>query len=95
MSKEHLPLPSAIDESEKLLKAAWGRNGSGVARGLDESRIKLTSPLSCNNEQPLQSAIRLAFICADALYAVIMEYHSGKGYAAFRMSLISRRWSWN
>ncbi len=95
MSKEYLPLPSVIDESEKLLKAAWGRDESDVARGLDEAHIKLTSPLSYNNEQSLQSVIRLVFICADALYAVIMEHPSGKGYAAFRTSLISRRWSWN
>ena len=41
----------------------------------------VTSPLSYNNEQSLQSAIGLAYFYATAKYTVIRKLPTGKGYA--------------
>lgn len=48
---------------------------------LEKSHERLTSSLPYNNEQFLQSVIRLAFFYANAFYTVVLEYPSGKGYA--------------
>ncbi len=70
-----------IQDSKEALQAAWDGNGPRLAEVLGRAHERLTSPLSYNNEQSFQSAIRLAFFYADSYYTVISEYPSGKGYA--------------
>ena len=72
---------SIIRQSENLLKSVWESDGAAVARALDVAHRRITSPLSYNNEQSLQSAIRLAFLHAENFYTIVMEYPAGDGYA--------------
>ncbi len=70
-----------IRDSESVLKAVWDMDAPRLAEALEKSHEKLASNLSYNNEQSLQSAIRLALFYADCYYTVVMEYPAGKGYA--------------
>ena len=70
-----------IRDSKSLIESTWAFDDIAVAKALDKAHSKLTSPLSYNNEQSMQSAIRLAFMYADSLYTVIPECPSSKGYA--------------
>ncbi len=72
---------SMINDSRKLLDSVWGMDADAVAEALERTHERLTSPLSYNNEQSFQSAIRLAFFYADSYYTVVSECPSGKGYA--------------
>ncbi len=74
-------LLSMIRISKEVLQAAWDMDASRLAEVLERSHERLTSSLSYNNEQSLQSAIRLALFYADCYYTVVMEYPAGKGYA--------------
>ena len=78
---EHSRIIEMIRNSKKLLESAWSCDADAVAEALERTHERLTSPLSYNNEQSFQSAIRLAFFYADSYYTVVSEYPSGKGYA--------------
>ncbi len=52
-----------------------------VAQSLEAAHREVTSSLSYNNEQSLQSAIMLSFIAARDSYTIIPEFPSGDGYA--------------
>ncbi len=59
----------------------WRKSESDVAKSLDRAHQMISSPLSYNNEQSMQSAIRLAYIYADSFYTIISECPAGDGYA--------------
>ncbi len=78
---EHQELLKMINGSKEVLDSAWHGDAPRLAKALEAAHQKLTSNLSYNNEQSLQSAIRLAFFCVDCCYIIVMEYPAGKGYA--------------
>ena len=78
---EHQELLKMINGSKEVLESAWNGDASCLAKALEATHRKLTSNLSYNNEQSLQSAIRLAFFYADTCYTIVLEYPSGNGYA--------------
>ncbi|MDY5057550.1 MAG: PD-(D/E)XK nuclease domain-containing protein, partial [Bullifex sp.] len=56
-------------------------DAQAVAEGLSKSHELMTSNMSYNNEQSLQSAIMLAYFYAYSYYTIIPECPAGKGYA--------------
>ena len=78
---EHEAVLKMIAGSREVLESAWAMDAPRLAEAVGKSHERLTSNLSYNNEQSLQSAIRLAFFYADCYYTIVMEYPSGKGYA--------------
>ena len=67
--------------SKKLLEATQNKQEEVVAKALEKSHELLTSNLSYNNEQSLQSAIMLSYFYAYDYYTIIPEFTTGKGYA--------------
>ena len=78
---EHEEMLKMIRGSKEVLESAWRMDCARLADALEKSHERLTSSLSYNNEQSLQSAIRLAFFYADTCYTIVLEYPAGKGYA--------------
>ena len=78
---EHEAILGMIRESELLVRSVWQMDAQKVAGSLERTHERLTSPLTYNNEDSFQSAIRLAFFYADCFYTIVSEYPSGKGYA--------------
>ena len=78
---DYAPIVDMIRSSKSILKSAWAMDAPRLAEAVGKSHERLTSNLSYNNEQSLQSAIRLAFFYADCCYTIVMEYPAGKGYA--------------
>ena len=78
---DYVPVVEMIRGSKSLLRSAWEMNEKALAEAMERSHERLASNLSYNNEQSLQSAIRLAFFYADCCYTIVMEYPAGKGYA--------------
>ena len=72
---------SIIDVSKKLLDAIYNLEGEAVAKSLEKSHELLTSNLSYNNEQSMQSAIMLSYFYAYDYYTILPEVTTGKGYA--------------
>lgn len=72
---------SVLEMSRKLLEATINMNTDAVAVGLDKSHEMVTSNLSYNNEQSLQSAIILAYFHAYDYYTIIKEMDTGDGHA--------------
>ena len=72
---------SIIDVSKKLLDATYNLEGEAVAKSLEKSHELLTSNLSYNNEQSMQSAIMLSYFYAYDYYTILPEVTTGKGYA--------------
>lgn len=70
-----------ISDSALLLQDTIEGNEERVASFLDKSHYHVTSNLSYNNEQSLQSAIYLAYIAAINDYIVIKELPAGNGFA--------------
>lgn len=70
-----------IDNSRNLLSATIDKDAQAVAEALDYAHQEVTSSLSYNNEQSLQSAITLAYFYAKANYTVLKEMPTGRGYA--------------
>ena len=69
------------ESSRDLLDATVALDAQAVAEGLSKSHELMTSNMSYNNEQSLQSAIMLAYFYAYSYYTVIPECPAGKGYA--------------
>ena len=78
---EHEAVLKMIAGSREVLESAWAMDAPRLAEAVGKSHERLTSSLPYNNEQSLQSAIRLAFFYADCCYTIVMEYPAGKGYA--------------
>lgn len=70
-----------IKDSKNLLKLTLQGDEEAVAIALDKTHEMLTSNLSYNNEQSLQSAICFAYFFARSKYSVFCEMPAGKGYA--------------
>ena len=70
-----------VETSGKLYEATVALDAQAVAEGLSKSHELMTSNMSYNNEQSLQSAIMLAYFYAYSYYTVIPECPAGKGYA--------------
>ena len=74
-------LGSFIKNSERLLKATLAKDGETVAKALEELHDEVTSNLSYNHEQSLQSAIDIAYMHAKTYYRIFNELPTGKGVA--------------
>ena len=80
-SKKFKRQAEAIEASKALLDATINMDSDAVAKALDRSHELVTSNLSYNNEQSLQSAIIIAYYYASSDYTIIKEMDAGKGYA--------------
>jgi len=78
-----------IENSKRLLKLTLEGDEEAVAEALSNAQQFVTSPISYNNEQSMQSAINLAFFFASTKYFMFNELPAGKGYAD--VSLIPKR----
>ncbi|MGN1189534.1 MAG: AAA family ATPase [Candidatus Ornithospirochaeta sp.] len=81
VSKKYKKQSSVMVLSKELLNATIALDSDAVASALDRNHEIVTSNLSYNNEQSLQSAIILAYFYAYDYYTVITEMGTGKGYA--------------
>ena len=70
-----------IKNSERLLKATLAKDGEVVAAALEKLHDEITSNLSYNHEQSLQSAIDIAYMHAKTYYRIFNELPTGKGVA--------------
>ncbi|MDY4798980.1 MAG: AAA family ATPase [Bullifex sp.] len=70
-----------VETSGKLYEATVALDAHAVTEGLSKSHELMTSNMSYNNEQSLQSAIMLAYFYAYSYYTIIPECPAGKGYA--------------
>ncbi len=70
-----------INTSRQLLINVCKCESELVAEYLEIAHREVSSNLSYNNEQSLQSAIMLAFIAARDKYTIIPEFPSGNGFA--------------
>ena len=74
-------LGNFIKNSERLLKATLAKDGDAVASALEVLHSEVTSNMSYNHEQSLQSAIDIAYMFARTYYSLFNELPTGKGYA--------------
>ena len=81
LSKKYKKVGEITNLSKKLLEATYNLEGEEVAKSLEKSHELLTSNLSYNNEQSLQSAIMLSYFYAYAYYTILLEVTTEKGYA--------------
>ena len=70
-----------IKNSERLLKATLNKDGETVANALEVLHGEVTSHLSYNHEQSLQSAIDIAYMHAKTYYRIFNEVPTGNGVA--------------
>ena len=70
-----------VATSRRLIERTTECDSAAVAEALDAAHEEVTSPLSYNNEQSLQSAISLAYFYAKADYTIVREMPTGRGYA--------------
>ena len=80
-SKKFKRQAEAMEASKTLLDATIKMDSDAVAKALDRSHELVTSNLSYNNEQSLQSAITFAYYYASSDYTIIKEMDTEKGYA--------------
>ena len=79
--KDYAPIIKLVNDSKQLLEATINKDEKAVANALTEAHIRVTNPLTYNNEVSFQSAIGLAYFYANLKYTVIKELPTGKGYA--------------
>lgn len=70
-----------IKASDALLERTLAGDEDAVAKALDISHMHVTSNRSYNNEDAMQSAIYLAYLCALNKYTIVREMTTGKGFA--------------
>jgi hypothetical protein len=70
-----------IKNSERLLKATLAKDGETVAKALEVLHDEITSQMSYNHEQSLQSAIDIAYMHSKTYYRLFNEVPTGKGVA--------------
>ena len=80
-SPDYKHIMEMVNNSKLLVEATIECDEQAVEAALTTSHGFVTSPLSYNNEQSLQSAIGLAYFYATAKYTIIRELPAGKGYA--------------
>ena len=81
LSKKYKKVGEITNLSKKLLEATYNLEAEEVAKSLEKSHELLTSNLSYNNEQSMQSAIMLSYFYAYDSYTILPEVTTGKGYA--------------
>ena len=81
LSKKYKKVGEITNLSKKLLEATYNLEGEAVAKSLEKSHELLTSNLSYNNEQSMQSAIMLSYFYAYDYYTILPKVTTGKGYA--------------
>ena len=79
--EDYAPIIKLVNDSKQLLEATLNKDEEAVANALTEAHIRVTNPLTYNNEASFQSAIGLAYFYANLKYTVIKELPTGKGYA--------------
>ena len=79
--EDYAPIIQLVNDSKQLLEATINKDEEAVAAALTEAHIRVTNPLTYNNEASFQSAIGLAYFYANLKYTVIKELPTGKGYA--------------
>lgn len=80
-SNDYSLVYKTIDNSKRLLRQTIEGDEQAVAVALSDAQQFVTSPISCNNEQSMQSSINLAYFFASTKYFMYNELPSGKGYA--------------
>lgn len=70
----------SVDESDKLLQAAWNMDEKAVAEGMRKAHLE-TSHLQYNDENALSYTVSLAFYSARQFYTLIREMPAGEGVA--------------
>ena len=79
--QDYAPIIKLVNDSKSLLEATINKDETAVAAALTEAHMRVTNPLTYNNEASFQSAIGLAYFYANLKYTVIKELPTGKGYA--------------
>ena len=79
--EDYAPIIKLVNDSKQLLEATINKDEEAVANALTEAHMRVTNPLTYNNEASFQSAIGLAYFYANLKYTVIKELPTGKGYA--------------
>lgn len=79
--QDYQPVIKLVNDSKALLEATINKDEEAVAAALTEAHMRVTNPLTYNNESSFQSAIGLAYFYANLKYTVIKELPTGKGYA--------------
>ena len=79
--QDYAPVIKLVNDSKQLLEATINKDEESVAAALTEAHMRVTNPLTYNNESSFQSAIGLAYFYANLKYTVIKELPTGKGYA--------------
>ena len=74
-------IATALDTSDRLLRATWDGDAETVEKLLDEAHMENTSILTYNDENSLSCVISIAYYSAMKEYTKIREMPSGKGYA--------------
>lgn len=80
-NKDYSLVFKTIENSKRLLKLTINGEEEAVAEALSNAQQFVTSPISYNNEQSMQSAINLAYFFASTQYYMFNELPAGKGYA--------------
>ena len=74
-------IATALDTSDRLLRATWDGDAETVAKLLDAAHMENTSILTYNDENSLSCVIAIAYYSAMKEYTMIRELPSGKGFA--------------
>ncbi len=80
-NKDYSQVFKTIENSKRLLQLTINGEEEAVAEALSNAQQFVTSPISYNNEQSMQSAINLAYFFASTQYYMFNELPAGKGYA--------------
>lgn len=80
-NKDYSQVFKTIENSKRLMQLTINGEEEAVAEALSNAQQFVTSPISYNNEQSMQSAINLAYFFASTQYYMFNELPAGKGYA--------------
>ena len=74
-------IATALETSDRLLRATWDGDTETVAKLLDAAHMENTSILTYNDENSLSCVIAIAYYSAMKDYKKIREMPTGKGFA--------------
>mgnify|MGYP002626273602 CR=1 FL=1 len=80
-SPDYTKIMELVNDSKNLLQRTLEKDAEYVAQSLTKAHMRVTNPLTYNNEASFQSAIGLAYFYATSQYTIIKELPTGKGYA--------------
>lgn len=81
MGEKWKEVVTALEQSDRLLKATWEQDEKTVEEILDAVHSENTSILTYNDENSLSCVISIAYYSAMKEYTKIREFPSGKGFA--------------